>query len=45
MASTATGTSIIMEKLSITPLPSSIYETGSLTFVNNTNAYTTIDIN
>ncbi len=45
MASSAAGTIITMVKLNITYIPSSIYEPGTVTFINDTVAYTTIDIN
>ncbi len=45
MASTATGTPINLATLGITSLSSSIYELGSLTFLNDTDAYIAIDIN
>jgi hypothetical protein len=41
---TSTPTTMI-SSISITSLPSSIYGPSSVTFVNDTNAYTTVDIN
>lgn len=45
MASTATVTPVTLVTLGITSLSSSIYELGSLTFLNDTDAYLAIDIN
>ena len=46
MAPTATPTPITMTLLNtMTSISSTIYETSSVTFVNDTHAYTTVDIN
>ena len=45
MAPAASGPSITMEVLNnITALPSSIYGPSNVTFINDTDAYVTVDI-
>jgi hypothetical protein len=45
MSTAASGENITMDTFNLTSLSSSIYELGSVTFINDTNAYITIDIN
>jgi hypothetical protein len=45
MLTLPSGPNFTMDKLNITSLLNSIYELGSVTFINDTDAYITIDIN